>query len=116
MPARLLPRTDAKRLSAMREMKARLDSLSPTAFNPISPATAARLMAFYPQYTALMQALKLARASTSGISAEVAVLRDRARIWVGHGYISIVNATVRGTFPKSVRGHYGIPLGAKGGP
>ncbi len=116
MPIRNLPRTNTQRITALRVIKTRLEGLSPAMLNPISPATEARLMAFYPQYTALMQALKGAKATTTGSTTEVTVLRDRARLWVGHGYMSIVNATVRGTFPKSVLALYGLPLGAKGGP
>lgn len=116
MPVRLLPRTNAQRITAMRVIQTRLDNLVPALADPIAPVTAARLAVFYPAYIALIHAQKLAKTRTIEATAEVTVLRNQARLWVSHGYMSIVNATVRGTFPKSALVGYGLAMGAQGGP
>ena len=115
MPVRHMPRTNAKRISAMRAIKSRLE-YAPDQPHPFREATVAWLIAFYPQYVALAQQTTDAKARQIGSTALVKPLRDKARLWLGHGYTSIINATVRGSLPKATLALYGLPTTAQGGP
>lgn len=115
MPIRHLPRTVMQRQAAMHFIKNRLDA-APGQPDPFHPNAVARLMALCPQYDGLVQARSNAKANHSTKVREVKVLRMRAVIWLSHGFASVINATVRGIFPKGVLILYGLPAKAKGGP
>lgn len=115
MPIRQLPRTNEQRHSALYAIKDILDGL-PGEPHPFRLDTIAQLSAFYPTYTALQREMQRTKTAQVDTTAGLVLLRANARIWVSHGYASIINATVRGTFNASVLNYYGLPVGAKGAP
>jgi len=115
MPARILPRTNAQRLSAMRIITDRLPSV-PVDRQPLPALLVDRLADFKPMYEGLLNAVKVAASEQSAITSEVKPLRHMARIWVRQGYQNIVDAVTRGALPRTAVSGYGLPLDARGLP
>ncbi len=112
MPQRRLPLSNSERLSAMRIITERI-SVTPPADLPFTAATLARLAVHYPMYKGLMDLLNTALSAQTTQTATVKPLRHSAKLWVSHGFQSIINATVRGALPSSVLGYYGLAVGAR---
>jgi hypothetical protein len=115
MPYRQLPKSNRARHSAMRIAKERKDTV-PAATVPLMPPTQTWLDTFQPLYAGLRNAVNHARALQMAQTEVVNPLKRMARLWVGHGYQAVVNATVREQFPVAVLGHYKLPATAKGAP
>src|SRR5690606_16569883 len=115
MPTRRLPQSNLSRHSALRTAKERKDDVPPGSV-PLMPATQTWLDTFQPQYVGMRNAVNHARAQQMAQTAVTNPLRRMARLWVGHGYQAVINATVREQFPAAVLAHYGLPGTAKGAP
>jgi len=115
MPIRQLPRTIAERQRTLYFIWNQLTA-DPLAPHPFMADTVARLLAFQPYYAGLVLAQNSTKAAQTASTANVARLRNLTRTWVAQGYTSIVSATVRGTFAKSVLALYRLPTNAQGGP
>lgn len=112
MPQRRLPLSNSERLSAMRIITERI-SVTPPADLPFTAATLARLAVHYPMYKGLRDQLDTALSAQTTQTATVKPLRHAAKLWVSHGFQSIINATVRGALPSSMLGYYGLAVGAR---
>jgi hypothetical protein len=88
-------------------------SVTPPADLPFTATTLARLTVHYPMYKGLMDLLNTALSAQTTQTATVKPLRHSAKLWVSHGFQSIINATVRGVLPSSVLGYYGLAVGAR---
>jgi hypothetical protein len=103
------------RLSALRTAKERKDATAP-ALVPMMPSVQSELDSKQPQLVAKNDAVNVAKGQQTAKSAEVAPLLRMARLWVGHGYQALINATVREEFPKTVLSYYGLSNTSQGAP
>lgn len=113
MPTRLLPKTPAQRLTAMRVIAERAASM-PAHEVPLPGTVTDWLTAFMPVYRVLINEVNKAKSLQIGATAAVLPLLRDARIWVGQGYQHIVDAVVRGTVPRAALTGYGMTLRSRG--
>lgn len=109
MPVIKRPRTNDERNQALTKAKQRKD-VSPPAQIPYTGVTITRIDAFQPTYKGLMDAVKNALATQTGITALVAAARILAGYFVADIIDALQRAIRRSTFTPNVRAFYGLPV------